>query len=80
MRIIKGVYRRDIDKHDIKLYVMDEKETSLAGIDLTLLTEDEIDALRKAVNEYNEKLQPIMKNSYRRFSKEKFISLEEVEV
>ena len=80
MRIVEGNYQKETVSRPVKLYVMDEKETSLAGIDLTLLTEDKIDALRNAVNEYYEKLQPIMKNSYRRFSKEKFISLEEVEV
>ena len=80
MRIIEGTYRKDTDERDVKLYVMDEKENSFAGIDLTKLNEEDQKVVKEAVDEFYTKLSPYVKTAYRIFTKTKFTYLEHKEI
>lgn len=80
MKTIKGKYWKETVERDVSLFVMEDNDASFAGIDLTKLTEEEVKVLKEAVDEYYAKLKPFISSAYRRFSKSKFTSLEQVEV
>jgi hypothetical protein len=74
MKILSGNYKKkDGSSREVKLFILENKTDSFSGIDVSLLTESEKEILKKAHEEYWDKVSPLMKTSYRQFIKESFI-------
>jgi hypothetical protein len=77
MKVLKGVYIKEDSAKERSIYVLNNSD-SIIGLDLTALTEDEINSLKLIVDSYNESLKPFVKKAFRNFKKANFESLNEV--
>ena len=55
------------------LLVLDEKEKHRSGLDLILLTKEEVEEVIKIQKEYEVKMEPFVKKAYRSFLLEKIV-------
>lgn len=75
MKVKKFDYKKKKDNNvnSYLLLMLDENETHIGGIDFTKLEDEEIRHVIRIQSEYELKLKPFIKKSYRKYIKENII-------
>jgi hypothetical protein len=78
MKITTGNYiKEDGSSREVKLLVLEKTQDSLKGIDITKLTDEEKEKLKKATDEYEKVISEVIKKSFRHFKVSGFLSIKE---
>jgi len=71
MKIVEGLYTKtDKTSRDIKVFVLEENNTHIKGIDLSLLNEQDTQEFNSALNILNDVITKTIKTSFRNFKKD----------
>lgn len=73
MKVLKGNYlKKDGSNRDVNLLILEKNDSSVSGIDIGLLSEEDRSEVKKITDEYWTKINKYMKECYRCFIKENF--------
>jgi len=71
MKIIEGSYiKKDGTQRDVNVFVLEENVDYIKGLDLTLLTSEELDLFNEVKMSFDTVIGSLMKTSFRNFKKE----------